>query len=213
MISISISQFISVSTKQGISAQQKEVDRIKNKEYSPGMDYWKPIRDELSKVLKREHTFDSFNSIVKNATVKRNKRENYHKAAIRLKNFFSQHSYECLDNHHTQTFWYYPNGDLQVRVAPEFNIKIDGQKYFLRVHYRLKKADERMTMKTIGPSLLLLDEATKNVRDADTKGAILNLQNQKLITLDDVKDKYKDKDSLISVAAVISALYRSPESF
>lgn len=207
MISISMSQFISISTKQGYEALKTQVDKIKDQKYSPGMDYWKPIRDELSKVLKGEHTFDSFNSIVENATVKHNKRENYHKAVSKLKNFFSHHSYECLDNHHTKTFWYYPKGDLQVRVAPEFNIKIDSQKYFLRVHYRLKKENERMTMTTVGPSLLLLDKATRNVRDADTKVAFLNLQNQKLITLDDVKDKYKSNDSLIAMAAIIYALY------
>ena len=212
MISISMSQFISVSTKQGFEAQKTEVDHIKEQKYSPGMDYWKPIRDELSKVLKGEHTFDSFNSIVENATVKRNKRENYHKAVSKLKNFFSHHSYECLDNHHTKSFWYYPKGDLQVSVSPEFNIKIDSQKYLLKVHYRLKKENERMTMTTVGPSLLLLDKATRNVRDADTKVAILNLQNQKLVTLDDVKDKYKSDDSLIAVASIIYALYTRKES-
>lgn len=207
MISISISQFISVSTRQGIDAQKKEVDRIKDHKYLPGMDYWKPIRDELSKVLNGDHTFDSFNSIVENATDKGNRKENYYKAANTLKNFFSHHSYECLDNHPTTTYWYYPKGDLQVRVAPEFKIRIDSQKYFLRVHYRLKKENEHMTMTTIGPSLLLLDEATSNVRDADTKVAILNLQNQKLVTLDDVKDKYKSDDSLRAVASIICALY------
>lgn len=207
MISISISQFISVSTRQGIEAQKKEVDRIKDHKYLPGMDYWKSIRDELSKVLNGEHTFDSFNSIVENATDKGNKKDNYYKTAKKLKNFFSHHSYKCLGNPPTTTYWYYPKGDLQVRVAPEFNIKIDNQKYFLRVHYRLKKENEHMTMTTIGPSLLLLDEATSNVRDADTKVAILNLQNQKLVTLDDVKDKYKSDDSLRAVASIICALY------
>lgn len=207
MISISISQFISVSTKKSFQAQKREVDRIKDHKYLPGMDYWKPIRDELSKVLNGYHTFDSFNSIVENAADQSSKEANFYKTAKKLKNFFSHHSYKCLGNPPTTTYWYYPKGDLQVRVSPEFNIRIDNQKYFLRVHYRKKKKNENMTMTTIGPSLLLLDEATSNVRDSDTQVAILNLQNQKLVTLDDVKDEYKSDDSLRAVASIICALY------
>ena len=207
MISISISQFISVSTKKTDKAKKSEVARIKNSKYSPAIDYWKPIRDELSKVLKGDHTFDAFDSIVKNTPEQRNKKANYYKAVRILENFFNHHSYECLENHNTKTYWRYDAGDLTVRVSPEFNIIIDGQKYLLRVDYRLKKANERSTYE---PSILLLNEATKDIRDSDTKVAILNLQDQKLMTLDDVKNK--DIGILISAASDFCKFYNQPNS-
>lgn len=75
----------------------------------------------------------------------------------------------------------------------------------MRVEYRLKKANERSTYE---PSILLLNEATKDKRDADTKVAILNLQDQKLMTLDDVKNK--DLGILMSAASDFCKLYNQP---
>lgn len=204
-INISLSQFISVSTSKTIDAKKSAMDRIKHSVYSPASDYWKPIRDELPKVLKGEHTFDAFNSIIDKTSEKNNKKNNFKLDVQNLKNFFSNHSYKCLENHNTKASWRYDAGDLTVRVAPEFNIIIDGQKYLLRVEYRLKKANERSTYE---PSILLLNEATKDKRDADTKVAILNLQDQKLMTLDDVKNK--DLGILMSAASDFCKLYNQP---
>jgi hypothetical protein len=204
-ITLSLSQFIAISSKKSTEAKMNELSHIKNNDYSPGMDYWKPIRSELSKILKGDHDFGSFTSIIENTPIEHNRRANYKKAANKLTNFFSMHDFECLDNTHNKMIWYSKDEKLQVNVSPEFHIRIDNKNYFLKIHYRLRKPNESLNMKNITSSLLLLNEATKDKRDSNTEAAILNLQNKRLITINELKST--SMRTLQGEAATITALY------
>mgnify|MGYP001282052458 CR=1 FL=1 len=184
---ITLSQFLSYAAKTTTYGKLTAVQKIKeNTAYEPATDYWKPIRDGLHHVLQGNMTFDNLSQVAASATQRGNKQKNYLEAVSKLESFFKNRQY--VYRAAPKATWSNDDESLQVTTSPEFVLAMDGTNYLIKVFYRVKKHDERLTKWNIGSSLMLMDKATYSEQPEHSVPAILNLQTQQLVTLSDIKE-------------------------
>lgn len=183
---ITLAQFIAFSSKTGTPAKLKAVKEIKNKEYSIFTDYWKPVRDELHKILEGRSTFDRLDQIALQASTDRGMRPNYTAAARKLRHFFQNldYSYQSAPS----AVWSSPDELLTVNTTPEFVLTMNGKTYLMKINYRVKKENEHLTKNNTASTLLMMEHGKYSIRPDNSIPAVLNLQNGKLITLDSLRN-------------------------
>ena len=174
-VKISLTQFIhfkaAVSTRARISA----VQRVKNSEYSPAIDYWLDLRNAINKLAEGIITLEELNSLANSETQR--KRINYRKAINRFSNFVSKNNVSFFPVNKSN--WEYEG--LIISASPEVGMIINNSKFLVKIFYNVKKPDEKVTKRNIMPSLALLDIANK-ASNHDQQVGLLNLQNGKLLT-------------------------------
>lgn len=187
---ITLSQFIGYSAKTTTSARMNAVSDIKYSQYSVLTDYWKPIRDGLHKVLAGKMSFDQLMDIASKAPEAKNKRKNQMAAVNKLQLFFGKLKYEY--NPSISATWHNTDETLTINSSPEFVLKTNGKVLLLKVNYRVSKPDEKLTKWNLPATLFLMDQSVYKDRPKNSIPAVLNLQNSKLITLDDIKTPKTD---------------------
>lgn len=179
-VKISLTQFIhfkaAVSTRARISA----VQRIKNNEYSPAIDYWLDLRNAINKFSERRITLEELNTLADSENER--KKANYSKAINRFSNFISKNNVSFFPVNKSN--WEYEG--LVITASPEVGMIIGDSRFLVKIFYNVKKPDEKVTKRNIMPSLSLLDIANK-ASNHDRQVGLLNLQNGKLLTPDNSK--------------------------
>lgn len=203
MTKISLTQFLTYTAKVSTEAKIHYVREIKaSPEYSPGIDYWKPLRDRLHKIIQNGDDINDLKELL--ATVQPKKLENYAQAITQLIKFFSSHEIEYFET--GSAVISSPDENISVSAGPELGVKIDGQPYLLKIYYKKKNKNTNVTLKNIQSTLMATYVAKKNFTPPeDSKVAVLNLQNCKLVepknspTPDDLFTLETDLDTFSSL--------------
>lgn len=200
---ITLSQFIAYSSKTTTSSKMNAVRSTKMNDYSVMTDYWKPIRDGLHRTLNGQQDFDDLMATAQRASESRNKRKNHVMAVNKLQHFFEKKSY--IYSPSTPAIWKSADENLVVNSSPEFVLQMNGQTLLVKVNYRVSKADEKLTKTNSAATLFLMEQSIYDDRPQDSIPAILNLQNSKLITADQLKKP--SQDVVNAEAAMFVALW------
>lgn len=204
---ISLSQFIAYSAKTTTAAKMNQISKIKHEDYSFPGDYWLQFRNKLHKALQNEITFQQLEEFATTVDERRNKRKNYMASASKLRTFFSHKTFKYETA--PKATWISDDKSLNISASPEFILKMDNKVYLIKVFYRIKKNDEKLTKRNVAPTLLLMDQASYSYRPQSSTPAILNLQTNQLITLDDISDNTKNsaERTLIGDITVFQSLW------
>ncbi|ORN10629.1 hypothetical protein FAM21834_01140 [Lentilactobacillus parabuchneri] len=184
---ISLTQFLTFNSCVSTNAKISTVRKIKNQpDYNPSFDYWKKLRDGIKRCLKQGKPIESLLDLADSVTS--SKRPNYLAEAKRVIAFFKDHDVEYFETEHAS--WGIP-GTIEVSASPELGLKIDGQKYLLKLYYKLKDKKQQITYRNIRATLALMSLANHQFLDDDAKVAVLNLQNGKIILAQPISEDDK----------------------
>lgn len=184
---ISLTQFLTFNSCVSTNAKISTVRKIKNQpDYNPSFDYWKKLRDGIKRCLKQGKPIESLLDLADSVTS--SKRPNYLAEAKRVIAFFKDHDVEYFETEHAS--WGIP-GTIEVSASPELGLKIDGQKYLLKLYYKLKDKKQQITYRNIRATLALMSLANHQFLDDDVKVAVLNLQNGKIILAQPISEDDK----------------------
>lgn len=182
---ISLSQFMAFTARTTTAAKMKQVLKIKNNDYTFAGDYWMGLRNRLHQVLQGKMTFTQLEQYANSVEEDRGKRKNYISSTYKLKAFFNHQEFTYFDAPKSQ--WIPKDQSIIIKTSPEFGLEMNDVKYLIKVFYRVKKKDEQLTKRNIGSSLVLMDNSHYSSRPVGSIPAILNLQTNKLVTINDIK--------------------------
>lgn len=185
--SIGLTQFIGF-TVNGSAAKINTVRRIKYQpDYNPAFDYWKPLRDQISKFHSENLDLSCFETLISNVHDK--KKQNYITAIKQYKKFLKGKEIIWFDP--GKSHWI--SNDLVVRSSPELGLIIDGTAHLVKLYFKGKS--EKVDKRNISTSLTLLNQSIydKN-HNMDLNHSVLNINKNKLLTNNQV-----NPDNLIAL--------------
>lgn len=177
-VNISLTQFLSYSSKVSTSAKMNEIKRIKNNDdYSPATDYWKPLRDEIKRLYENGIPINELALLVEQVNEK--KKRNYARAISKFLHFSNSNNPVYFET--GKSFWKLSD-ELFVGTSPELGLTIDGQNYYVKNWYKKPTKDAKVNQRNIQSALTMMQLSECNFsKNSTDKFAILNLQNGKLI--------------------------------
>ena len=178
-IKLSLTQFITFKSKVSTSARINYLrTQVKGSDYSPAIDYWRPLRSKIKQFARGEITENQLQSFA--SSVPENKRKNYVKDTRNFLYFVQNYSPNFFEVN--KASWNF--GDrLVISATPELGVKnANGEKYLIKNFYTVKKPDDKLIIRNILPSLTLMQFANQDTIKQGATPAILNLRNGKLIT-------------------------------
>lgn len=181
MKSISLTQYLTFTGKVSTEAKLNAVKKIKyDSSYSPATDYWKLLRDKVFEVLSTGSDIEQIRSVLSSVSDD-SKKANYERDINKLIGFFKKRKVQHFD---TGSASIKISDDLSLNANPEIGLYIDGAPYLLKIYYKKPDATTKITKKNIQSTLTAMSLAKKNFDvPSETKIAVLNLQNGKLIEL------------------------------
>lgn len=189
---ISLSQFLNFSVKVHTSAKVTAVKKMKNNDYSVGIDYYRSLRAAISKYTQNQASLDSIMEAA--IMAKEDRRDNFIKDATKFINFVKNHNVEFFEV--GVATWRYKD-KVAINATPEYGMVCDGKRYFVKNFYRKKDPKDKITLTKMRPTLTLMRTATFKTDLQNANAAILNLQNGRLI----FDDKPIDSNKLIELQA------------
>ncbi|AID00394.1 MULTISPECIES: hypothetical protein [Bacillus subtilis group] len=171
-ISIPLSSFIQFTFTQTGSARTNCIRKIKKQieeGYSPGIDYWKQLRDGIIKFHKGIISLEEFHNIPLRFQ-EESKRRNY---LIAINNHITHFKNKKLELFETgKSHWIYQD-ELYVKSTPNLGLKINGVPYLLKIDGR--KGDKKIDKRKAETALALMSASQKNYSPPD--GAINAIWN------------------------------------
>ncbi len=184
MIEISLTDFIGFVNKTG-NAKQTHVKNIKERnDYEPFRDFYKPIREGIQKLHKKNLEKDSLNELMAGVTneVKKN---NYSDVINGYKKFLGRKRFGWIKP--PQKDW--KIGNISISVNPEIGLeekKKDGTSKFYIIKLYFK--DERIQKSHIAQILTLMEMQLRDkVKEPEVKFALLDIRKSKLYVKEDSK--------------------------
>lgn len=177
-INISLTQFLGYSTKVSTSAKIKAVRDIKNSpDYHPAFDYWKPLRDEIKRLHENNLPIENLKDLL--TRINEKKAKNFSGAINTYIHFVKKNEVSYFPV--GKSYWKLTD-DLFVGSSPELGLIVNGKKLYVKIFYKKKSADTKLTKRNIQSTLTLMQLADRDFEmEPDSNFAILNLQNGKLI--------------------------------
>jgi len=177
-IKVSLTQFLTYSSKVSTGAKINYVKQIKNSpEYHPGIDYWKPLRDEIKRLHRNNLPIEDLKNLLSKVDDKKIK--NYKKAINSYIRFIRKNNVEYFEC--GKSFWKLSE-ELFINSSPELGFIIDGKKFYVKNYYKKKSSDTKLTQRNIKSTLTLMQISERDFElDNKSNFAVLNLQNEKLI--------------------------------
>lgn len=177
-INISLTQFLGYSTKVSTSAKIKAVRDIKNSpDYHPAFDYWKPLRDEIKRLHENNLPIENLKDLL--TRIDEKKAKNFSGAINTYIHFVKKNDVSYFPV--GKSYWKLTD-DLFVGSSPELGLIVNGKKLYVKIFYKKKTADTKLTKRNIQSTLTLMQLADRDFEmEPDSNFAILNLQNGKLI--------------------------------
>ena len=177
-INVSLTQFLTYTSKVSTSAKIKAVRDIKNSPgYHPSIDYWKPLRDEIKRLHENNLPIENLNNLL--LSINEKKVKNYTGAINTYIQFIKKNDVAYFKT--GKSSWKLTD-DLFVGASPELGLVVNGKKLYVKVYYKKKSSDAKLTKRNIQSSLTLMQLAEKDFQmEPDSNFAILNLQNGKII--------------------------------
>jgi len=177
-INISLTQFLTYSSKVSTSARINYVRQIKNSpDYHPSIDYWKPLRDEIKRIHENNIPIENLKNLL--SIVDEKKVKNYTSLINSYIRFINKNNVEYFPC--GKAFWKLSD-ELFVGSSPELGLIVNGKKYYVKNYYKKKDSDSKITQRNIKSTLTLMQLSDKNFPlEQNSNFAVLNLQNGKLI--------------------------------
>ena len=168
---ISLTDFVDFIAKTG-NPKLTQVKTVKwRKPYSPGTDFWRPLRlavvdyheDNGTKKAELDQVLDNINP----------KQAKCYSLALKGYQKFLGRKKITWDGTHTKQW----NGDLMsVRVNPELGVTINGKRHIMKLYFKA----EPLTKAKADLILLLMAESLGSTVAQDTEFALLDVQKGKL---------------------------------
>jgi len=179
MPEISLTEFVDFVIKSG-TPKLTEVKRIKRehtKGYHPTRDYWCKLRDGIVEMHKQGLDKSSLDTLVRGIR-DGNKAKNYPVMAAAYKRFLGRKTISWFNPMRGE----WQHGALTVRVNPELGLKINGERYLVKLYFK----DDPLTAQRIAIiSHMMLDVLGPHA--AGAKVALLDVRNSKLHSFDAVE--------------------------
>lgn len=180
MISIYVSstQFLTYTAKVSTSAKINEVKKIKHSPgYSPSIDYWKQLRDEIKRLHESNLSFEELPSLAEK--VSEAKQKNYKRVISKYLAFLKSNEVEYFTP--GKSHWTLSN-DLFVRTNPELGLIVNGKNLHVKNWYKKADNNTKVTKRNINASLTMMQLSERDFSlERDENFAVLNLQNGKII--------------------------------
>lgn len=201
-VKISLTQFINVTSRVSTSAKISVIRKMKSDPYSPATDYWKYLRDAIQEVAAGRKPLDYILDVATNISDEK-KQENYLLDAKKFISFVKSNNVEFFIVGHAT--WKL-NEDFVINASPEIGMKIDGQKYCVKIYYKVPNKSSKLTKRSAHSMLTMMYLSTKDFSDTDLNFALLNLQNGKIIPSTNTPNE-SDKLELMTDAAMIKGVW------
>ncbi|TAE86178.1 MAG: hypothetical protein EAY81_05880 [Bacteroidetes bacterium] len=167
-----MTDFIEFITKTGTRKQTVVKTVKKRPKYSPGLDYWKQLRDALIMYHTIGQNKEVLNELLNNIAIK-SKMTNYGKIIGKYLEFIGNKRYSWF----IPPYGEYNIDELNIRVNPELGWIRKNKKYIIKLYFK----DEPLTRHEVDILLLLMKEAFKEEKDVTNYDyAILEVQRGKL---------------------------------
>lgn len=201
MIKISLTSLLTYSAKVSKSAKIKFVRDTKTSgPYSPAIDHWKQLRDAIKKVHEENLPVESLRNLLK--VVSDKKIKTYSRAINEYIKFVNKNDIKYFPV--GKAYWKHSD-DLLVSSSPELGLFINGDRYYVKIYYKKKTKDTKVTSRNINSILTLMQVAKKDFDiEPNAKFAVLNLQNGNLIVAnslnpDDLFELEMEADDFINI--------------
>lgn len=200
-VKVSLTQFLTFNATVSTSAKINYIEKIKqNTDYSPAFDYWKELREAIKNCLQNKEPIESLLDVSSHVRV--DKQSNYLNESKRMIHFVNNHDIQYFETGHAT--WSSKSGQLVIAASPELGLTIDGKDYFIKNYYKKRNKNQKVTAKNIQSTLALMNLAKQENPIPNIQCAVLNLQNEKLLTNPLVSPATKlaldvDADTLVNI--------------
>lgn len=177
-IYVSSTQFLTYTANVSTSAKINSVKKIKHgPEYSPAIDYWKQLRDEIKRLHENDLPFDKLADLV--YKVSESKQKNYSRAISKYLSFLKSNDVEYFDS--GKSHWMLSD-NLFVRTNPELGLVVNGKTLHVKNWYKKPENNTKPTQKNINSFLTMMQLSERDFDLGKNENfAVLNLQNGKII--------------------------------
>lgn len=167
-ISISLTQFIDFTLKNGESKVKKVRDIKEQAGYHPAFDYWRELREAIKQLHENEYRPDFLDGVVEK--VHPRKKLHYAESVKQYKKFCRKKSIEWFDP--GKSFW--TSNDLIVRSSPELGLIIDGKPHLIKLYF--KELSEKMDKRSAATTLTLMAASTREIEHDNASNCVLNIK-------------------------------------
>jgi hypothetical protein len=172
MPDVSLTDFVDFVNKTGPPRLTK-VKEIKTRpEYSPAVDFWKPLREAIRDFHKARKPLDP----VLNGIEHTRKADRYPAALSAYKKFLRRKEPEWFEP--PSGLWTY--SALHVRVNPELGLRLGGKAYVVKLYFK----DEPLPRRRLAVVFQLMKIALADKLAAESTLAVLDVSNSKLLLPD-----------------------------
>lgn len=184
MIEISLTDFIGFVNKTG-NAKLNHVKTIKDRDvYEPFKDFYKPIREAIQKLHKKNLEKDFLDKILANLTDDR-KKKNYPAVINGYKRFLGRKKLSWIKPHKKD----WKIGNISISINPEIGLEEkmkDGTSTFYIIKLYFK--EERIQKSHVDQILTLMEMQLRDkVKEPEVKFAVLDVRKSKLHVKKDSK--------------------------
>lgn len=173
MPEISLTDFVEFVNKIGPPRLTK-VKEIKTRpEYSPAVDFWKPLREAIRDFHRAGKPLDPVLDGIEHTR----KAGRYPAALTAYKKFLRRKQLEWFEP--PVGIWTY-GGELQVRVNPELGLRLNGKEHVVKLYFK----DEPLPRRRLAVVFQLMGIALKDKLNAGGSLAVLDVSNSKLLLPD-----------------------------
>ncbi len=171
MPEISLTDFVEFVNKIGPPRLTK-VKEIKTRpEYSPAVDFWKPLREAIRDFHRAGKPLDPVLDGIEHTR----KAGRYPAASTAYKKFLRRKQLEWFEP--PVGIWTY-GGELQVRVNPELGLRLNGKEHVVKLYFK----DEPLPRRRLAVVFQLMGIALKDKLNAG--GSLADVSNSKLLLPD-----------------------------
>ncbi|MBB3840276.1 hypothetical protein FHS57_004296 [Runella defluvii] len=171
-IKISQSDLLDFAMTSGV-AQQTKVRAVKCRpEYDPKNDYWKRLRDRITKMHSREEPLTVLDELC--TLVPDSKKANYTRAVEVYKRFLRGKTIEWFKPIHR--IW--RHGELEVSINPELGLVINGTPHVIKLYFR----EEKLSKDKTAGIIQLMETTLEGYHPEETVYSVLDVPNNKLLT-------------------------------
>lgn len=171
-INISLTQFVSFTTKQSGSAKVTAVRKIKYQDYSPATDYWRELREGIKTFHENDYSLDFLDDLVDRTHESR--KSGYAESVKQYKRFLKNKSIEYFDP--GKAFWSF--SELSVNASPELGLYINGAPYLIKLYF--KEQSEKLDKRKASSPLTLMSNSTRSKDFDNPLIAVLNIKKNRL---------------------------------
>jgi hypothetical protein len=169
---ISLTDFVDFINKTGPPRLTK-VRNIKTRpEYSPAVDFWKPLREAIRDHHKTGRPLDPVLDGIEHTR----KAARYPVALIAYKKFLRRKQLEWFE----PPIGIWTNGELQVRVNPELGLRPNGREHVIKLYFK----DEPLPGRRLAVVFQLISLALQDKLNAECTLSVLDVSNNKLLLPD-----------------------------